>query len=61
MKRLTNKERWNAAIPKMKKAYPKLTDEDLNYVTGSEHNMLINLAEKTGLTQDQLEEWLDTL
>jgi hypothetical protein len=46
--------RWNAVIPKIKKAYPTFTDADLKHIEGSEHKRWKIMLKKTGLTRDNL-------
>ena len=54
-------KRWTAAIPKIIKAYPKLTKEDLMHNAGSEHLRFKVMMKKTGLSRDELITFLNSL
>ncbi|MEI6816402.1 MAG: general stress protein CsbD [Bacteroidota bacterium] len=53
--------RWNEKKAAMKKAYPKLTDADVKYVSEGHQELLDNLSHKTGLDEEELIIWLDSL
>ena len=59
--KVTYEDRWNALIPKIKKAYPVFTDEDLKYIEGSEHKLWALMMKKTGLTKNKLIKFLNSL
>ncbi len=61
MAQATLEGRWNEKKAAMKKAYPKLTDEDIRYVDEGHQELLDNLSRKTGLDSEALIEWLDSL
>ena len=54
-------KKWAALIPKIIKAYPMLTKDDLKHRHGSEHKRWEVMMKKTGLSHDQLEKFLNTL
>jgi len=45
---------WNQKKVKLKKKYPSITDEDLNYSEGKEKIMLEILGYKLGKTEEEL-------
>jgi hypothetical protein len=61
MEKPTLESRWNEKTAAMKKAYPKLTDEDVKYVHENHQTLLTNLSNKTGLAEEDLIIWLDSL
>ncbi len=58
---LSYEKRWEAAIPKIIKAYPKLTKDDLKHLEGSEHKRWKLMEKKTGLSKPELIKFLNTL
>jgi hypothetical protein len=54
-------KRWNKLIPKIIKAYPSLTKEDLKHLEGSEHIRWALMMKKTGLSHNDLEKFLNSL
>jgi len=54
-------KKWNKLIPKIIKAYPSLTKEELKHIEGSEHKRWQLLLKKTGLSSDNLEKFLISL
>ena len=48
MANATIESRWNEKKAAMKKAYPKLTDADVKYVSEGHQELLDNLSHKTG-------------
>lgn len=61
MEKPTLESRWNEKTAAMKKAYPKLTADDLKYTTEGEAALLDNLRVKTGKSKEELRDWLDSL
>jgi len=53
--------RWKAIIPKIKKAYPTLTDDDLKHIEGSEHIRWKVMMKKTGLSRGRLIKFISSL
>ena len=54
-------KKWNKLIPKIIKAYPSLTKDDLMHREGSEHKRWQIMMKKTGLSSDNLEKFLNSL
>lgn len=50
---------WNGKKEKIKQKYPNLTDEDLNFHTGKEVEMVELLGYKLGKTKDEMR-WIIT-
>ena len=61
MEKPTLESRWNEKIPAMKKAFPKLTADDVKYSSEGEKALLEVLRAKTGKTKEELRDWLDSL
>jgi 3-phosphoglycerate kinase len=61
MEKPTLESRWNEKIPKLKKLFPKLTDDDVKYVSEGEKALLENLRAKTGKSKEELRDVLDSL
>ena len=61
MEKPTLESRWNEKIPAMKKAFPKLTSDDVKYSDGGEAALLEILRAKTGKSREELRDWLDSL
>lgn len=45
---------WNCKKVKLKRKYPSITDEDLNFREGKEKEMLEILGYKLGISKDEL-------
>jgi len=58
---LTYEKRWEAAIPKIIKAYPQLTRADLDHKKGSEHVRWKVMMKKTGLSRNKLIAFLNSV
>ena len=58
---LSYEKRWEAVIPKLIKAYPKLTVDDLKHRDGSEHLRWKLIMKKTGLSRPDLIKLINTL
>ena len=54
-------KRWNKLIPKIIKAYPSLTKDDLMHREGSGHKRWELMMKKTGLSHNDLEKFLNSL
>jgi transketolase len=54
-------KKWNKLIPKIIKAYPQFTKEELKHIEGSEHKRWALMMKKTGLSSDNLEKFLNSL
>lgn len=47
---------WNSFTDWLRKQYPHLTDEDLQYTTGEEQKVIDRLKDKLGLRSHEIEE-----
>ena len=45
---------WNIKKEKLKQKYPTITDEDLNYYSGKEKEMIELLEYKLGMSKEEL-------
>jgi hypothetical protein len=54
-------KKWNKLIPKIIKAYPSLTKDDLKHLEGSENIRWALMMKKTGLSHNDLEKFLNSL
>jgi hypothetical protein len=45
---------WEEKKEKLKRKYPVITDEDLNYFEGKEREMIEQLSYKLGTTKEEL-------
>ena len=52
------KDRWGILKGKLKQKYAMLTDNDLAYVLGREDEMLGHIQEKTGVSREELEQYM---
>lgn len=52
------KGNWNKMKGKLKEKYGELTDDDLAYAEGQEHQLLGKLQEKTGAAKEELSKFL---
>jgi len=52
MNTLTIKGDWNMAKGKLKQKWANLTDDDLQYVSGKEEELLGRIQKRTGQTRD---------
>jgi uncharacterized protein YjbJ (UPF0337 family) len=55
MDRLEIKGNWNIAKGKLKKQWANLTDDDLQYVEGSEDELLGRIQKKTGASREAVQ------
>jgi len=56
-----NKDNWQPWKERIKEQYPHLTDEDLHYEEGKEHDLLHRLKDSLGKTLEEVVEWLREL
>ena len=54
-------KKWNKLVPKIIKAYPSLTKDDLMHREGSNHKRWELMMKKTGLSHNDLEKFLNSL
>jgi uncharacterized protein YjbJ (UPF0337 family) len=54
MNKLQIKGNWNLAKGKLKQAYGELTDNDLSYVEGKEHELQGRIQRRLGKTQEDV-------
>jgi uncharacterized protein YjbJ (UPF0337 family) len=52
---------WNERKGKLKKKYPNITDEDLNFYRNKEKEMIERLSYKLGKTEDELRTIINTI
>lgn len=53
------KGNWNVIKGKFKQKYADLTDDDLNYVEGSEDELLDRIQKRTGEAKEKLKKFID--
>lgn len=59
MEKLQNfKKSWEDVKASLKQKYATLTDQDLKYVEGKEHELYINLQKKLGLERAEVDKVL---
>ena len=61
MDKLEIKGTWNEIKGKIKQAYGDLTDDDLTFKEGQDHEMLGKLQQKTGKGREELVKWINSL
>jgi uncharacterized protein YjbJ (UPF0337 family) len=59
MDKLEGKGNWNIIKGKLKQKWANLTDDDLQYVEGSEEEMLGRIQKRTGETRDAVRKAMD--
>ena len=59
MDKLRIKGNWNELKGRAKQEWADLTDDDLLYVEGKEHELLGRIQQKTGRTKDEVRSWFD--
>jgi hypothetical protein len=52
---------WADVKEKIKEANAELTDGDLEYTPGSEHQLLQRLAEKMNISPEDVKAWIESL
>lgn len=52
---------WNELKAKLQKKYPKLTDSDLVFTKGKEDDLVENIAERLGKTEEEVNDIIDDL
>ena len=55
MNKMQMKGDWNIAKGKLKQRWAKLTDDDLRYQQGMEHELVGRIQKRTGETQQAVE------
>jgi uncharacterized protein YjbJ (UPF0337 family) len=55
MNKLEIKGDWNVAKGKMKQKWAKLTDDDLQFVSGKEDELVGRIQKRTGEAREQVE------
>ncbi|MDB6167201.1 MAG: CsbD family protein [Verrucomicrobia bacterium] len=56
----TLKGNWHIAKGKLKQKYGSLTENDLEYVTGQEEELIGRIQKRTGANRDEIERFLDS-
>jgi uncharacterized protein YjbJ (UPF0337 family) len=59
MNKMEMKGNWNIIKGKLKQKWGKLTDDDLDFVEGSEEELLGRIQRRTGQTREAVERALD--
>jgi uncharacterized protein YjbJ (UPF0337 family) len=59
MNKLEMKGNWNIAKGKLKKKWANLTDDDLQYVEGSQQELIGRIQKRTGRTREEVERAID--
>jgi uncharacterized protein YjbJ (UPF0337 family) len=59
MNKLQLKGDWNIAKGKLKQRWGKLTDDDLRYQEGMEHELVGRIQKRTGETQEAVEKAIE--
>jgi uncharacterized protein YjbJ (UPF0337 family) len=59
MNKTEMKGNWNIIKGKLKQKWGKLTDDDLDYVEGSEDELLGRIQRRTGQTREAVERAVD--
>ena len=59
MNALEMKGNWNIIKGKLKQKYAQLTDNDLQYVSGKEDELIGRIQKRTGQTKEEVERELD--
>jgi uncharacterized protein YjbJ (UPF0337 family) len=52
---------WNELKAKLQKKYPKLTESDLVFTKGKEDDLVENIAERLGKTEEEVNDIIDDL
>jgi uncharacterized protein YjbJ (UPF0337 family) len=61
MNTLTLKGDWNITKGKLKQKYAKLTDDDLQFVSGKEDELIGRIQKRTGVAQEEIRKTWDEL
>jgi uncharacterized protein YjbJ (UPF0337 family) len=59
--KLKIKGNWNELKAKLQKKYPKLTDSDLVFTKGNEDDLVENISERLGKTEEEVNDIIDDL
>lgn len=52
---------WPEVREKIKEANVEISDEDLRYEKGNEKSMLEHLSRKTGMTVEEVKNWIESV
>ena len=55
------KGNWNQMKGKIKQKYPDLTDDDLLFVAGKEHELFGRIQRKTGKSRDEVVSYINSI
>jgi uncharacterized protein YjbJ (UPF0337 family) len=61
MEKVAEKRNLSDVKMRARKAYPNLTDEDLNFADGKENEMIDRVQKKIGKSREETAKWLKSL